>query len=956
MKQKPIFLSLAIFAAIALTTVQKIFAADISVNLKYPLNGEKCVPNNQKISIEWEIINPNNNDGLDGYDGLFINVWDINSELEANIISSFVLPLDAESYEFNDEELEMLRSKLYSDYYWRVIIFSENSEDTDPIFSRTFSFQLTQAPEFSTVSIEDNATCVSLKPKLHWSNKNHFAKNCFAQVSYSENFDSPDDENIVIIPLNDSSAMVTINETSNLDGNTTFYWRVIHTACPNNHSETRAFTTTVNSPITLVSPENNAVGETILPVTDIVKNTIRLDWENSTQTYGNIYHIQITTDIDFDDEYLIVVDDSVMVEYYDFDFDVNYNQRYRWRVLLVDENETCNSWSDIHSFTTPFRAITPISPTVENNECFPLDATFIWERRNFRVHYQICISTDSLFPEDDEKTFYYNTSTIDTNSIVIPLPNENTEYFWKIRAFNLIHDTVIFNTSVWSKVLSFRTNLRGPQLLTPVNENMNVAANSTIELSWEMIADILCNYEIQIASTPDFDANSMIKRTVEGNIDTYNFALSNNVEDYYWRVKAHPINDEEYCSSDWSETFMFSMRIGAPTIISPGVAYPSDTIDAILTTSTTLKWTKPENAKRYDIECSLSMDALNNNDYDNMRYKHNYGEDSLLVDYLEADTIYYWRVRAKNDNSTSNWSKTFYFRTGFHEPLSVILSSPANNSTFAPSNVELRWRQNVLAQRFEIIIDTVDNFSSGKFKTIITDTNDTYYIFGETEFTTKYYWRVRAINENVTGPWSPIWNFTTAPPAPFDAVVLIAPENDIDGISPDKATFIWNALNTAQYYILQLSKVENFNTTVFNQNISNRTSYILDRLENETIYYWRILAGNVNGDGSEWSEVRKFKTGISSIIDLSYTSFINIAPNPVNVSTSYCNIGLTKSANLTVLIFDALGNEVESINIDCLEGKNSIVLNTNQLSIGNYLCKVIADGKIIATTQFVVIK
>lgn len=951
MKLKSLLLSITLFAVIVLISTQKAFA-EISINLTFPTNEEKCEFNIE--ALRWEIINPNSDD----YDKIVINVYIENFSDNLDKIISKELPVDAEFYEFEDDELTILRTQLRTNYYWEVVVYDTSNNTI--YSSQQFSFQLTKQPEFSDKSIEDFAACVSLTPILHWSNEENFAKHYTVQLSYYPNdFDSPANENIVITHLTDSSARVTINGTLNLDENTTFYWRIIDTACPDNYSATREFTTTTASPITLLTPANNAIGEAVL--NSIITegygyaNYIQLTWEDATQA-NNTYNLQIAADDSFTD-IAIETDITNDTPYFNFEYNEN-NQKYYWRVLIANDDGACDLWSDVFSFTTPLQDVVPLSPS-DVAECVPFDATFTWEKQENAPHYQLRISTNALFPNDN-RTFYVNVVE-DTNSVVVPLTNENTKYFWSIRMLN--EETG--NMSIWSDTLSFKTTLRGPQLLSPANGSMGALAGSTFRLTWQLLAITQCNYEIQVAQAADFSINSMLVIVLISDADrnTYDFSLveNENVSDYYWRVKAYPINEYEYCPSDWSQTFSFSIRTSAPSIIKPGVAYNSTaSIDTIYSTSTIFKWTRPNNAQRYDIEYSLSIDALNNNDYAHLEYKYNYSIDSLQVDYLEADTIYYWRVRAKNGNAASDWSEIFHFRTGFHEPLVVTLSSPINNSAFVPSNAELKWRENILAQKFEIVVATANNFDDEEkiVTNVTTNTNDTIYTFAKDilSHSTQYFWRVRAINENVEGPWSAVWNFTTSPAAPSEAVALVTPLDDVSDISPNNARFTWNALNVAQYYILQISKAENFSTTVVNQNVVNRTFYIAENLEGETTYYWRVLAGNLNGDGSRWSEVRKFKTGTSSIVDLDYTSFINIAPNPVNVSTFHCNIGLKRAANLTLLIFDVLGNEVQSMNIDCLEGTNSLVLGTGQLLAGNYFCKVIADGKIIATTQFIVIK
>lgn len=113
-----------------------------------------------------------------------------------------------------------------------------------------------------------------------------------------------------------------------------------------------------------------------------------------------------------------------------------------------------------------------------------------------------------------------------------------------------------------------------------------------------------------------------------------------------------------------------------------------------------------------------------------------------------------------------------------------------------------------------------------------------------------------------------------APEGAPTSPVLVNPPNGTTGITTTP-TFEWLPVEAATSYIVLISTVSNFSSTVVNQSGITDTSYIHGSALNEnTQYYWRVQA--VNQFGSSLSSTRTFTTGVS-----------NAAPNtPTNVTSS----------------------------------------------------------------------
>ena len=131
------------------------------------------------------------------------------------------------------------------------------------------------------------------------------------------------------------------------------------------------------------------------------------------------------------------------------------------------------------------------------------------------------------------------------------------------------------------------------------------------------------------------------------------------------------------------------------------------------------------------------------------------------------------------------------------------------------------------------------------------------------KFSTTYYWRVCAINNNSTdtSAWSEVWSFTTTDGVP----VLTSPADGtaFSSYSNSRLTVYWNSVTGADHYILEWDTAATFNSPLFATFTASGTSvYITEaELQYGTTYYWRVCAINSNApDTSGWSTVWRFTT------------------------------------------------------------------------------------------------
>jgi hypothetical protein len=104
-----------------------------------------------------------------------------------------------------------------------------------------------------------------------------------------------------------------------------------------------------------------------------------------------------------------------------------------------------------------------------------------------------------------------------------------------------------------------------------------------------------------------------------------------------------------------------------------------------------------------------------------------------------------------------------------------------------------------------------------------------------------------------------------ASPDPYgrpESPTLVSPANGSTHVTTNPV-MIWNASAGASSYRLQVSQSTSFNPVVFEDSVISATNRKTGSLNDNTVYYWRVLAKNQNGS-SMWSPVWSFTTCVIS--------------------------------------------------------------------------------------------
>jgi subtilisin-like proprotein convertase family protein len=117
------------------------------------------------------------------------------------------------------------------------------------------------------------------------------------------------------------------------------------------------------------------------------------------------------------------------------------------------------------------------------------------------------------------------------------------------------------------------------------------------------------------------------------------------------------------------------------------------------------------------------------------------------------------------------------------------------------------------------------------------------------------------------------------------------------GLSTSNIVLSWEKNNNAETYQIEVSNNPLFDTILFSE-VSTDTSFSLEGLEAERIYYWRIKPKNSCASG-EFSPIYSFQTGISNCFTYTATDFSMAKIDTIaNTTASFVPFDVTDHLNI----------------------------------------------------------
>jgi hypothetical protein len=519
--------------------------------------------------------------------------------------------------------------------------------------------------------------------------------------------------------------------------------------------------------------------------------------------------------------------------------DVNITNSILWGNFASRENDPGHEMYHQHTATT-------LSYSIFKNE----DGDIIDTSGNLSIDNPVNLHPRYINPPDDlsvnQNSPAINAGDPDTDLSLFPFDESDNPV-------DLAGNPRVFNDRIDIGAYEFQGDFVTPVLPdTPLLSTPENGADEVVQpvtLQW-LAAEHADGYRVQLQTAGgDFSVLLFDEVTEETGIT---LPVLDELTEFEWRVQALT---GPYDESDWSAVWSFTTSGLVPPDTVVLIAPENGAVD--VSVIPILTWQAVSLAASYRLQVSLSGDfastVVDQAEITSTEYEMND---------LEYETIYYWRVRATNDAGDGEWSEAWSFTT-VEEPSSppgiVNLNTPVNGADDVSITPTLSWQTEPKAESYRLQVSLSGDFAS----TVVdqAEISSTEYEMNDLEYETIYYWRVRATNDAGDGEWSEAWSFTTVeePSSPPGIVILISPEDGATDISVSPL-LIWQELQNADSYTLQVSAGAEFTSTVLDQSGIEATSFQASGLELNSTYYWRVRGVNDAGPG-DWSEVWSFTTG-----------------------------------------------------------------------------------------------
>lgn len=672
------------------------------------------------------------------------------------------------------------------------------------VFIATTTLTQAQAPTLNIPTNGDN--CVAKNAQFGWTLNNSGTMTGTItyklQVSTSSVFTGTLVHDVQQSPPNDGFTSTTLSY------GTQYWWRVgqIYSSDPSTtyYSFSNSFTTKP-APPTAISPSPSNCNS--------LSNTFT--WSNVAGATSYLLQVAETSD------FAATVTSSTYSNTFGIASVPKNLTGYYWRVR-ANVGTCVTDWSNTNSFTTVISAPSLTFPA-NFASSVPLSVDLTWVNLNGALNYDVEISTSPTF--GNSTTF----GMINTNSVNFTSSSFNTQYYWRVRS----RDANC--TSLWSNSYTFRTTLSSTTLTAPATGANCVSLTPT--LSWGTVAGAL-RYQVQVASAPSFLPATIEYDNFSGT-NSKQVVLANPSSTYYWRVRAN----DSLNTGDWSSNKYFITTINAPA--------PSAPVDGLAGAPMVMEFKFQNLGQITAMILQVSTDPT----FATTVSSTTASTPSRTITLTDYNTTHYWRVKSILTPCESDWSRSRSFTTILGHPL---LSSPANNATKQPLEIEFSWEPVTGAIAYDIELSKSGTFNVIPLlsKSQVVSNNITLKTF---EQNTTYQWRVRTKAANGLSPWSPIRTFTTGS-AGAAIPTLLSPADDTKKIAID-TKLAWSKSARALRYRLQLTDDVNFNKLIKDTILGtvNDTTFKTNDLKFFTNHWWRVAALNDSG-ATAFSEPFTFRT------------------------------------------------------------------------------------------------
>ncbi len=577
----------------------------------------------------------------------------------------------------------------------------------------------------SLVSPENGSFGQSLTPLFTW-NPVEGATSYTIQVSPTYGFEVP-----IINEEGITETEFQVPAGAELDEMTTYYWRVIATNGEDNSfwSTKWNFITLGDLPLpVLVSPENAS--------TDLAPST-ELTWEPYFAATG--YNVQVALDEAFEN---IVINVPNLTGTSYITAGLSMSTQYYWRVQMFNSANT-SEWCLPWSFTTGNYVVVGTGTSYDTDyynyvSPSPYSNWYNHARLYFLYTAEELLAAGAI-PNTYITNFGWNIAMLQGNNGALN-PGEFAIRM-KPTTWTQLNGTWDYEdwTTVWEPETPFTAAL---------GWNMH---ECLVPFFWDGVSSILvetCFSHYDRIGNPNpqqYWTNTPVARCQQRS-----YYPNDGIENDYCTVEEN---------IGWGGPKMnranIRFQIEELAIIPPQLISPFDGQFPVSTTPT-FEWSVPEGAVTYSLQVSTSplfeVLAIDQTELTEPTYE------VPEADELDELTTYYWRANATTaENETSFWSQVRSFIT-LGELTPPVLITPVNFAADIPSTIPFDWSDVITTQNYQIQISTDAGFENIVVDQLTAVSELNYGL----DMQSSYWWRVRAINEFFTSPWSEEWSFTTS--------------------------------------------------------------------------------------------------------------------------------------------------------------------------------------------------
>lgn len=474
-------------------------------------------------------------------------------------------------------------------------------------------------PAPTLISPANGATNVSLTPTLSWSPAGG-AQTYRLQVASDAGFGT--------MVFDDSTITGTSRQVGPLSQETQYFWRVAARNAEGSspYSAVWSFTTVGPPPPApgLISPPNGAQNVSVTPT---------LTWSSVSGATG--YRLMVARDTGFTN---VVYDSSIITTSRQIG-PLLSNTQYYWRVSASNPGGS-GPFSVRFGFTTTAALPAPalIAPA-DSATIVPQSPLFSWSDVSGATGYHLQVATSTAFT-----TLLTNDSTITATSAQRGPYPYGARLYWRVRTRT---GTVSGEFSA-HRVFTVMLQPPGtPGLLTPANN----AVNQPVEVVARWSAAFLAaHYTVEVAYDTLMSNIFLRDTTIADTVAVLRVPPSSPC---YWRVYARNLEDTYGPPSAIRRFTTGNFPPASPIPLTPS---PGDTG---VSRTPFMSWVGSPGASSYRLQIAL----------DNLMVQRVYDDSTLTVTglvapLLNANTTYFWRVRAKGSAGSSSYSVIRQFTTG----------------------------------------------------------------------------------------------------------------------------------------------------------------------------------------------------------------------------------------------------------------------------------------------------